>query len=154
SVVEELAESEERLRGLLEAAADGIVELGPGDVVVRANDAFCSMVGLPAIDVVGHTWSEIATLARAPKALRELREAGHTVLTTDIRTIHLDARASRIPTDPAGTLLLVRDVTASKVAEQTIRTLFQFLQDRDEDRTRYLRRTNLAIEAERNRIAR
>ena len=70
------------------------------------------------------------------------------------RTIHLEARSSPIPTDPPGTLLLVRDVTASKVAEQTIRTLFQFLQDRDEDRTRLLQRTNAAIEAERNRIAR
>jgi signal transduction histidine kinase len=45
-------------------------------------------------------------------------------------------------------------VTAAKVADQTIRSLFQFLQDRDEDRTRLLRRTNAAIEAERNRIAR
>jgi signal transduction histidine kinase len=40
------------------------------------------------------------------------------------------------------------------VADQTIRSLFQFLQDRDEDRTRLLRRTNSAIEQERNRIAR
>jgi signal transduction histidine kinase len=51
-------------------------------------------------------------------------------------------------------LLLIRDATASRVAEQTIRTLFKFLQDRDEDRTRYLKRSNVAIEAERNRIAR
>jgi signal transduction histidine kinase len=49
---------------------------------------------------------------------------------------------------------MIRDVTASKTAEQTIRTLFQFLQDRDEDRTRLLKRSNSAIEAERNRIAR
>jgi len=48
----------------------------------------------------------------------------------------------------------VRDVTASRVADQTIRSLFKFLQDRDEDRTRILRRTNAAIESERNRIAR
>ena len=40
------------------------------------------------------------------------------------------------------------------MADQTIRSLFQFLQDRDEDRPRLLRRTNAAIEAERNRIAR
>src|SRR5205085_6724186 len=55
---------------------------------------------------------------------------------------------------PPGRLLLIRDVTANKAAEQTIRSLFQFLQDRDEDRTRLLQRTNAAIEAERNRIAR
>jgi signal transduction histidine kinase len=56
--------------------------------------------------------------------------------------------------DPPRRLLLVRDVTAGRVADQTIRSLFQFLQDRDEDRTRLLRRTNAAIESERNRIAR
>ena len=44
--------------------------------------------------------------------------------------------------------------TAGKVADQTIRSLFHFLQDRDEDRTRLLRRSNAAIEQERNRIAR
>jgi two-component sensor histidine kinase len=51
-------------------------------------------------------------------------------------------------------LLLIRDVTANKASEQTIRTLLHFLQDRDEDRTRLLSRSNAAIEAERNRIAR
>jgi signal transduction histidine kinase len=61
---------------------------------------------------------------------------------------------SEIPTSPRRRLLLVRDVTAGRVADQTIRSLFQFLQDRDEDRTRIMRRTNSAIEAERNRIAR
>jgi two-component system sensor histidine kinase DegS len=61
---------------------------------------------------------------------------------------------SEVPTSPPRRLLLVRDVSAAKVAEQTIRSLFQFLQDRDEDRTRLLRRTNTAIESERNRIAR
>ena len=45
-------------------------------------------------------------------------------------------------------------MTAARVADQTIRSLFQFLQDRDEDRSRLMRRTNAAIEAERNRIAR
>ena len=59
-----------------------------------------------------------------------------------------------MPTNPPRKLVLVRDVSAAKVADQTIRSLFQFLQDRDEDRTRLLRRTNAAIEAERNRVAR
>src|SRR5207247_3296129 len=55
---------------------------------------------------------------------------------------------------PPRRLLPIRDVTAAKVADQTIRSLFQFLQDRDEDRTRLTRRTNAAIEQERNRVAR
>jgi signal transduction histidine kinase len=55
---------------------------------------------------------------------------------------------------PPRRLLLVRDVTAGKIADQTIRSLFKFLQDRDEDRGRLLRRINSVVEAERNRIAR
>ena len=68
--------------------------------------------------------------------------------------LYLESTASAIPTDPPLRLLLVRDVTPAKIADQTIRSLFQFLQDRDEDRTRLLRRSNAAIEQERNRIAR
>jgi two-component system sensor histidine kinase DegS len=75
-------------------------------------------------------------------------------MVTEKGTAYLEASSSTIPTTPPGRLLLIRDVTRSKVAEHTIRTLLQFLQDRDEDRTRLLKRTNAAIEVERNRIAR
>src|SRR4029077_6135852 len=70
------------------------------------------------------------------------------------RTVYVESRSSQLPGDPPGTLLFIRDVTSTRVADQTIRTLFQFLQDRDEDRTRLLRRANSSIESERNRIAR
>ena len=50
--------------------------------------------------------------------------------------------------------MLIRDVTPGKAADQTIRSLLKFLQEKDEDRTSLLRRTNSAIESERNRIAR
>jgi PAS domain S-box-containing protein len=158
TVVEELAGSEQRLRGLLATAVDGVVELAPGNVVVQANDAFRAMIGANPLggSVIGRTWAQLAERAGpgAGAAFSELLDIGHTKLWVGGREVHLEARASPIPTEPPGTLLLIRDVTASKVAEQTIRTLFQFLQDRDEDRTRYLRRTNLAIEAERNKVAR
>jgi PAS domain S-box-containing protein len=149
-----LQESDQRLRGLLEAALDGVVEIGPGGDVVRANDAFRTMVGLPSEQLVGRTWTEVAAMTGAEPEMLALRTTGHALIEPDGRPVHLEARISSVPIDPPGTLMLVRDVTASKVAEQTIRTLFQFLQDRDEDRTRYMRRTSLAIEAERNKIAR
>jgi signal transduction histidine kinase len=88
------------------------------------------------------------------ESLADLLETSQGTITTEAGTIYVEARASALPTTPPGLLLLIRDVTASKAAEQTIRTLFQFLQDRDEDRTKLLKRTNAAIEAERNRIAR
>src|SRR5207247_75084 len=91
---------------------------------------------------------------RASESLATLPETGEAMITTESGAAYLEARSSTILTVPPGRLLMIRDVTASKTAEQTIRTLFQFLQDRDEDRTRLLQRTNAAIEAERNRIAR
>jgi two-component system sensor histidine kinase DegS len=91
---------------------------------------------------------------RAGDSLAALPDTGEAMISSETGTSYLEARASVVPTTPPGTLLMIRDVTASKTAEQTIRTLFQFLQDRDEDRTRVLQRTNAAIEAERNRIAR
>ncbi|HEY8115640.1 MAG TPA: PAS domain-containing protein, partial [Actinomycetota bacterium] len=56
---ETLRESEERLRTVFESAVDGIVELDPRDVVVRANGAFCKMVELPQSLVEGQPWSAL-----------------------------------------------------------------------------------------------
>ena len=71
TVVDELAGSEQRLRGLLDTAVDGVVELGVGDAVVRTNDAFRSMVGLGSQDVVGRTWQEVAELVGSVGAFAE-----------------------------------------------------------------------------------
>jgi signal transduction histidine kinase len=169
-----ITESEARLRLLLQSAVDGIVELDGTGRVVRANPAFCAMVDLPEDEVVGRPWAELGEEVQrthpsfdaptegdareddAPAPLTDLPTTGQATLRLGERPVYLEARRSdlRVDGSPPGTLLLIRDVTSSRVAEQTIRTLFQFLQDRDEDRSRLLRRTAAAIEAERNRIAR
>jgi PAS domain S-box-containing protein len=154
SAGEILQDSDARHRLLLSAAVDGIVELDGDGRIVRVNDAFCAMVHLPPEDVVGRKWAEMAALAGGNQSLGMLPETGEATVVTDRGTAHLEARASVVPTTPPGTLLLIRDVTDSKVSEKTIRSLFQFLQNRDEDRSRLLTRTNAAIEHERNRIAR
>jgi PAS domain S-box-containing protein len=159
SASEVIATSEERLRLLLEAAVDGIVEMDPSGTILRANGAFCAMMRMPLEQVVGRRWSELtavvaARLGQPPDSLDALPSTGEANLVGRSGTTYLEARTSILPTDPPGTLVLVRDVTGRRVAEQTIRTLLHFLQDRDEDRTRLLQRTNAAIEAERNRIAR
>src|SRR6266540_868256 len=146
--------SEARLRLLLDAAVDGVVELDARGTVVRANGAFSSMVHLPLEEVLGRPWTEMVTRSGGGESLASLPETGEAVVVRENGALYLEARSSKVPTSPPGTLLMIRDVTASKTAEQTIRTLFQFLQDRDEDRTRLLQRSNAAIEAERNRIAR
>jgi PAS domain S-box-containing protein len=147
-----LSASEERLRLLLDAAADGIVELDERRIIRRANEAFCEMLGVAQAQVVGTSWDQLGAVIDGGATLVELPETGRATVPRRGQDLHLEARTSALP--GAGELLVIRDVTAARVADQTIRSLLQFLQDRDEDRTRLLQRTNAAIESERNRMAR
>jgi PAS domain S-box-containing protein len=153
---ETLKSSEEHLRLVFDAAVDGIVELDANDVVVRTNEAFCQMVHLDRSTVEGQRWQALAaSLDGADARFGELPGAGQAELErSDGTPLYLESRVSVIPTDPPRRLVLIRDVTPGKAADQTIRSLLKFLQEKDEDRTSLLRRTNSAIEAERNRIAR
>jgi PAS domain S-box-containing protein len=151
---ETLRESEERLRTVFEAAVDGIVELDQRDVIVHANGAFCRMIDLPQTHVEGQPWGALAASIQADDAFASMPASGQGTLQREGHAIYLESRTSDIPGDPPRRLLLVRDVTAARVADQTIRSLFKFLQDRDEDRSRIMRRTNAMIEAQRNHIAR
>lgn len=153
---ETLRRSEEHLRLVFEVAVDGFVELDEQGRIVRANEAFADMVNLDRRVIEGQPWTAMAaSVEGAEPSLLTLPETGHAEIhRTEGQVLHVESRLSEVPTDPPRRLLLVRDVTAAKVSDRTIRSLFQFLQDRDEDRTRLLRRTNAAIEQERNRIAR
>jgi PAS domain S-box-containing protein len=153
---ETLRRSEEHLRLVFDAAVDGFVELDEHDVIVRANDAFARMVGMDRTAIEGESWSAVAASVQgADASFARLPETGQAELQRhEGQPLFIESRMSQVPTDPPRRLLLARDVTAAKVADQTIRSLFQFLQDRDEDRTRLQRRTNSAIEQERNRVAR
>jgi PAS domain S-box-containing protein len=141
---------------VFDAAVDGIVELDANDVVVRTNEAFCQMVHLDRSTVEGQRWQALAaSLDGADDRFAELPSAGQAQLDrADGTPLYLESRVSEIPSDPPRRLVLIRDVTPGKAADQTIRSLLKFLQEKDEDRTNYLRRTNAAIESERNRIAR
>ncbi len=153
---ETLRQSEEHLRLVFEAAVDGIVELDHHDVILRANDAFCGMVRIDRASIEGLPWTALAaSVTGADASFVSLPATGQgTIQRSEGQPLYLESRISEVPMTPPRRLLLVRDVTAGKIADQTIRSLFKFLQDRDEDRTRLLRRSNSAIEAERNRIAR
>jgi PAS domain S-box-containing protein len=153
---ETLKRSEEHLRLVFDAAVDGIVELDANDVIVRTNEAFCQMVHLDRATIEGQRWQALAaSLDGADARFSDLPSAGQAELERrDGTPLYLESRVSEIPTDPPRRLVLIRDVTPGKAADQTIRSLLKFLQEKDEDRTAFLRRTNSAIEAERNRVAR
>jgi PAS domain S-box-containing protein len=153
---ETLRRSEEHLRLVFDAAVDGFVELDAEGTIARANGAFARMVGLDRLAIEGQRWTSLVTaIEGAGEGFATLPGGGSATLRrSDGATLALESRVSDLPTTPPRRLVLIRDVTANKASEQTIRSLFQFLQDRDEDRTRLFRRTNAAIEHERNRIAR
>jgi PAS domain S-box-containing protein len=153
---ESLRRSEQHLNLIFEAAVDGFVEVDHESHVIRANDAFARMVSMDPSVLAGMHWASVAALVEgADPGFALLLEGGQaTIERADGQVLHIESTASSIPTDPPLTLLLVRDVTSAKVADQTIRSLFHFMQDRDEDRTRLLRRFNATIEQDRNRIAR
>jgi len=105
--------------------------------------------------VESQPWTALAAAVEgADGSFATLPDTGEAQLRREGSPLYLEARTSSVQGAQDLKLLLVRDVTPAKVAEQTIRSLFKFLQDRDEDRTRIMRRINAAIEAERNRIAR
>jgi len=114
------------------------------------------MVHLDRATVEGQRWQALAaSLEGADAGFSDLPAAGQAQLErADGTPLYLESRVSEIPTDPPRRLVLIRDVTPGKAADQTIRSLLKFLQEKDEDRTSLLRRTNSAIESERNRIAR
>jgi signal transduction histidine kinase len=112
------------------------------------------MIELPIALVEAQPWSALSASIDADDSFGSLPMTGQGTLRREGNPVYLESRMSEVPGDPPRRLLLVRDVTAARVADQTIRSLFKFLQDRDEDRTRIMRRTNAAIESERNRIAR
>ncbi len=153
---ETLKGSEEHLRLVFDAAVDGIVELDANDVIVRTNEAFCQMIHLERPTIEGQRWQALAaSLDGADARFADLPAAGQAQLErADGTPLYLESRVSEIPTEPPRRLVLIRDVTPGKAADQTIRSLLKFLQEKDEDRTSLLRRTNSAIESERNRIAR
>ncbi len=153
---ETIRQSEEHLRLVFEAAVDGIVELDHRDVILRTNEAFCNMVGIDRASIEGLPWTALAaSVSGADPSFALLPTTGQgTIQRSEGQALYLESRISEVPMTPPRRILLVRDITAGRIADQTIRSLFKFLQDRDEDRTRLLRRTNSAIEAERNRIAR
>jgi signal transduction histidine kinase len=153
---ETIRQSEEHLRLVFEAAVDGIVELDHRDVILRTNEAFCNMVGIDRASIEGLPWTALAaSVSGADPSFASLPTTGQGIVQrSEGQALYLESRISDVPMTPPRRILLVRDVSAGRIADQTIRSLFKFLQDRDEDRTRLLRRTNSAIEAERNRIAR
>ena len=126
-----LARSEERLRNLIEQAADGIVVSDAEGRIEEVNQTFCAFLERDRADIVGRSIGELMDpdeLAREPLELERLA-AGERL--TRERTFLTKAGAT-VPTEISATALsdgrlqgIVRDIRQRREREQLERKFFQ-----------------------------
>jgi two-component system, cell cycle sensor histidine kinase and response regulator CckA len=130
----ELRTSEERFRGIFEQGSVGIALLDPDQTLVRANAAFCSMLGYTEDELLGLKIADITAaedVQSSVEASRELYSGARSVLAMEKRyrrkdggLIWGDLSASLVHGNdgrPIGSLAMVQDVTSRKEAEESLR---------------------------------
>ncbi|HEY0706649.1 MAG TPA: PAS domain S-box protein, partial [Polyangia bacterium] len=121
-----LQESEARMRGLAEAAFEGIA-LIDGDLLIEANSALGAMFGKPHDGLVGQPWADLIDWLDRPAILehieRETIEAREVSgVRADGGTFPIAVRARRMAWRGRTLLALaIQDLTASRQAEAAAR---------------------------------
>ena len=130
----ELRKSEERFRGIFEQGSVGIALLDPDQTFVRANAAFCHMLGYTEDELLGMKIVDIT----APEDVQSSVEASRGLYTGERSILAMEKRYRRKDggviwgdlsvslvhgTDgtPIGTVAMVQDITARKQAEESLR---------------------------------
>ena len=129
-----LRQSEERFRGVFEQGSVGIAIIGPEQCFLRANPAFCRMLGYEEHEIVGRTVLSITApedespsrksigamsrgdLAGIEMDKRYLRKDGQ-VIWAHVSTTLLRDESGR----PVGAVAIVEDMTERKRAEDDLR---------------------------------
>lgn len=140
---DDLRKSEERLRGLADAAFEGIL-ITDGGTILEANGVFFGMLGYGPEDVLGRSALDFV----AP----EYRELVQNNIISDheksYEIVGIDASGGRVELEVRGRLLAyrgrpvrvtaLRDISERKRAEEEIRRLNGTLEKRVEERTKRL----------------
>ena len=130
----ELRRSEERFRGIFEQGSVGIALLDPDQSFVRANAAFCAMLGYTEDELHGLKIAEVTAAEDVQSSLdsvRELYSGERSILAMEKRyrrkdggLIWADLSVSLVHGSdgkPIGTLAVVQDITLRKQAEESLR---------------------------------
>ena len=135
-----LRQSEALFRLVWDSAADGMRLTDGEGIVVRANAAYCRLVGRPPEQVVGRPFADVYSADRGPEILRKHRDL---FLTAAARPHHesevelwdgrrrwfeADTAFLSAPNGPALLLGVVRDVTDRKRSEAALRERDDLLQ--------------------------
>ena len=101
-----LRASEQRLSVIYENSPLALMELSPGGVVLRANDAFARLVGVPPADLVGHSIRDVTS----PSGRSEQEAAFAAAVARPGSTVHTErtlVRADGTEVELVGTLTAV-----------------------------------------------
>jgi len=115
---------------LLDKTTDCVVVTGSGGRIVYANDAVCSLTGIPRrelLDTDVRTLCSAETLRQFEQRVSDLRREGAVIFESDIvkasgESVPLELHAHLIQEDSQDlTVIVGRDVTERKRAEETVR---------------------------------
>jgi PAS domain S-box-containing protein len=156
---ETLRESEERYRLLLESSPDPIVVYNIQGAATYVNPAFeqtfgfrgDEVLGLPIDFVPAESWPETKEAIENMLSGKKIQLFETQRLTKNGRVLDVQISSTLYPNrdgDPAGNIVILRDISAQKQAEQTLKKYHDRLEELVEERTAELAKTNIQLEQE------
>jgi PAS domain S-box-containing protein len=156
---ETLRESEERYRLLLESSPDPIVVYNIQGAATYVNPAFEQTFGFRGGEVLGQSidfvpaesWPETKEAIENMLSGKKIQLFETKRLTQNGRVLDVQISSTLYHNrdgNPAGNIVILRDISALKQAEQTLKKYHDRLEDLVEERTAELAKTNIQLEQE------
>jgi PAS domain S-box-containing protein len=154
-----LRESEERYRLLLESSPDPIVVYDIKGAATYVNPAFEQTFGFNGDEVLGisidfvpdESWPETKEAIENMLSGKKIQLFETKRLTKNGRVLDVQISSTLYPNRegaPAGNIVILRDISALKQAEQTLKKYHDHLEELVEERTAELAKTNTQLEQE------
>ena len=140
----QLRESEQQLKTVLDAAADGIVTTDDRGRMALSNPAAARMFGYSAAELLGRPLAELTSLIPAPSTEGEGSEAKPDLPGHEFIGLRRDGSSFPLEMTLGGNTHVLRDISVRKEQEQAIRKLNATLEQKVEERTRQLAQASAA----------
>ena len=156
---ETLRESEERYRSLLTSSPDPIVVYTMNGTATYINPAFEQTFGFSAAEVSGkqidfvpaENWPETQEAIESMLSGNKIKLFETKRLTKEGRVLNVQISSTIFKNRegrPAGNIVILRDISAQKQAEQELKKYHDHLEDRVKERTAELAKINMQLQQE------